>query len=111
MDSHRNCRQLLVEVGEPVLHQRHEVEVYLSLLVPGHPLLDDGRRQVQPLSRLRHRAVVHRALLESVQLVQAAVDRDVRDEVEDVVVLRGHLGVELEQALPETISMLFLFAM
>ena len=39
------------------------------------------------------------AFFQAIQLVQAAADREVGDEVEHVIVLLGHLLVELEQLL------------
>ena len=71
--------------------------MYLSLSVFHHPGLYHGSHSIGPV--LSSRTVVHRPGLQTVQLVDPAVDRNEGDKMKDVVIFISFLGVKLEEGL------------
>mmetsp|Transcript_32076 Transcript_32076/g.72285 ORF Transcript_32076/g.72285 Transcript_32076/m.72285 type:complete len:238 (+) Transcript_32076:304-1017(+) len=79
-----------------VLDEAHKVEAYLRGGVPLDARLYRGpghRQPVAPRVRTRHLTQPDRALLQPVQFIHPAIVRHVGDEVEHVVLVRGHFGL------------------
>ena len=83
-----------------VPHKGEEVEADFGGLIAGDALLDLVASQVEP-GLICARAIADRALLQTVQLIQLAIERYIADEMEGVLLLASVLGVfDLERVLP-----------
>lgn len=69
-----------------VADQRHQIEVDLAFAVLLDALVDDRSHDVQPVLAGGDGAQIDGSLLQAVQLVQAAIDRNVADKVVDFLV-------------------------